>query len=83
MQSTDLKVREDVVRGLYLEGVEELYVASREVGTQSLDQQHIHKAHKSRQSAHILKTACESGRWPEVIHAYINVCHILYITYIP
>jgi hypothetical protein len=42
MQSTDLKVREDVVRGLYLEGVEELYVASREVGTQSSDQQHPH-----------------------------------------
>lgn len=42
MQSTDLKVREDVVRGLYLEGVEELYVASREVGTQASDQQHTH-----------------------------------------
>lgn len=31
LQNTDLKVREDVVRGLYLEGVEEVYVASREV----------------------------------------------------
>ena len=32
-QSGDLKVREDVVRGLYLEGVEELYVGSREVSS--------------------------------------------------
>ena len=31
LQNADLRIREDVVRGLYLEGVEEVYVASREV----------------------------------------------------